>query len=357
MKNWSWRHWGLFAGLLCLIVHAWAPATAIEWLYGRLVYPVVCTVMDHTLGRLPIAGTYWLLLLVVVLIGRTISRRHRFNWQWRGLLWSAIAGIGWLIAAFYLLWGFNYDRVGLSERVPWQVEPASSEALWQEGEGQVQRLAAFFADSAFDISKSPMYNRHRLMEAHIVSAAAALARHLGYQNRTRMRCRSLWPSGLLLRISTAGFYNPLTADGNIDPGLHPLQQPFVMAHEAFHGMGVTGEGDCNFLAYLLCHQSSNPLLQYSAELSYWRYIRRHLHRSDGDRYAALVARLPHQVVRDLEDIDETLRRYPDFAPRLRDTLYNAYLHSNKIRDGMANYGQIVHWVMSWRASGAQILKD
>ena len=57
----------------------------------------------------------------------------------------------------------------------------------------------------------------------------------------KIRCRQILPQGILLRISTAGFYNPLTGECNIDKGLHPLQKPFVMAHELFHGMGITGE--------------------------------------------------------------------------------------------------------------------
>ena len=133
-----------------------------------------------------------------------------------------------------------------------------------------------------------------------------------------------------------------------------LQVPFIMAHEFFHGLGVTGEGDCNFLAYMLCRKSKHAYIRYSGELAYWRYLRGSMYRLNKRKYLETVEELPAQVIADLRDIEAQLARFPDIAPRLRDTLYSAYLKSNKIHDGMANYGRIVAMVMGWKANHYQL---
>ena len=51
-----------------------------------------------------------------------------------------------------------------------------------------------------------------------------------------------------------------------------LQIPFTLAHEMAHGYGITDEGDCNTLAYLVCLHSKNKAIQYSGLLAYLRYL-------------------------------------------------------------------------------------
>ncbi|MCB0582976.1 MAG: DUF3810 family protein, partial [Phaeodactylibacter sp.] len=69
-----------------------------------------------------------------------------------------------------------------------------------------------------------------------------------------------------------GLYFPFTGEGHIDAGLHPLQKPYVMAHELAHGYGFGDEGTCNFLGYLACIGSDDPVIAYIGHLNYWRTL-------------------------------------------------------------------------------------
>lgn len=343
---------GVVLGCCTLLLHWFCPSAWIEAWHGQIFFPVFSWISDHTIGLLPFSVTYLIILGLIIAMYKWFQRNR---WQdlktrvfWYTFTKRLLSGIGFVIFTFYFLWGFNYDRIQLFERLTWQPEEIRPADFITEGRRQVQRLQMSTLKDRYDLKESLAYKHYRLLEAAIRKDAVDIAQQLGYTKRAKVRCRQLAPSGLLLRFSTAGFYNPFTGECNIDRGLHPLQKPFVMAHEFFHGLGITGEGDCNFLAYVLCSQSDHEFVKYSGELSYWRYLRRGLRRAHAGAYDQMLGDLPLEVIDDLRAIDEQILKYPDIAPRMRDAIYSAYLKSNKIGDGMANYGRIVDLVMSWR---------
>ena len=89
-------------------------------------------------------------------------------------------------------------------------------------------------------------------------------------------------------------------------------------------------------------------MRYSGELGYWRYLRGGFRRRNQVQYEKTYQDLPDAVRADIEAIDARMAAYPDIAPKLRDQMYSAYLKSNKIHDGLANYGRIVQLVLNWR---------
>lgn len=347
---------GLATGVFCLLVHWFMPAQLIEKGYGKGIFPFFAWIFDHSVGLLPVPFLYILCLLAAYLLYR-MFRAFKVAWRTKGwirFLTSLMATAGYVVGAFYLFWGFNYDRIQLVDRLNWPIDKISNETLLKEAQAQVELLSNLVVSDRDQVEKSLAYQHYRLLEVALRQEAMKVARDLGYLDRKRVRCRQLWPSGILLRISTAGFYNPFSGECNIDRGLHPLQKPFSMAHEFFHGMGVTGEGDCNFLAYLVCHQSDHPFIRYSGELGYWRYLRHTAYLIDREAYKDLAAQLPQQVQDDLEAIDMELDKYPDIAPRMRNAIYSAYLRSNKIHDGIANYNRILQLVINWRKNGEKL---
>ena len=343
---------GILLGMVTLSIHWFAPDTLIEALYGQGLFKLVRIAFDHTLALLPIAFFYVLLAVLVFFVYRFVQKWKRSIFMgWKGIATfslSLVNFLGWVVFAFYWLWGFNYDRVQLKDRLSWDATRFEADQFVEESEQVLTRLADLRMNHEAQVDSALHLLQYQDLQTTLRHETSQIAAQLGYESSSLMSCRSLRPSGILLRWSTAGFYNPFSGECNIDAGLHTLQKPFVMAHEFFHALGVTGEGDCNFLAYITCHNSTNPLAKYSAELGYWRYLRGGLYRSDPATYEALIAKLPEAVIKDMEAIDRAIAKYPDIAPRIRNAMYSAYLKSNKIEDGLANYGQMVQMIMQWK---------
>ena len=133
----------------------------------------------------------------------------------------------------------------------------------------------------------------------------------------------------------------------MDKGLHPVQWPFTLAHEMAHGYGFGNEGVCNFWAALACLQSKDPGIRYAGRLAYWRYIAVEYRRYDPEGFRRAREALPREVTMDLKAIQKAMDRYPDLVPRLQYRLYDSYLKSQGVKEGMKSYSQVLLLVRSW----------
>ena len=147
-----------------------------------------------------------------------------------------------------------------------------------------------------------------------------------------------------MRFSTAGIYIPYSGEGHVDAGMLPVQIPFTMAHELGHGYGVTDEGECNFLAYIVCTTADDPMVRFSGLLAYWRYVAAEYRRFAPEAYKEQYNALPDLVRTTLQSIYENNRKYPDIMPQTRNLVYDTYLRSNGVDGGLVSYNRIVRWV-------------
>ena len=186
------------------------------------------------------------------------------------------------------------------------------------------------------------------MESQIRDLVEAQLRDLGYPAASHLRARSLLPRGILLRISTAGFYLPFTGECNLDAGLHPIQIPFVMAHEFAHGYGITDEGACNFIAYLACCRATSAFIRYSGHYGYWRYLRSAYYRLAPRAFQAYLEDLSPELRADARAVRKNSETYPDLFPKFRNLTYDTYLKAQGVSEGLRSYNRVVLLVDAWR---------
>lgn len=172
--------------------------------------------------------------------------------------------------------------------------------------------------------------------------------NMGYEPKGKLRAKFLHPKGSLLRISTAGIFLPFSGEGHVDPGLHPVTIPFVMAHEMSHAQGFTNEGVCNFVAYHTMSRSDDPLLSYCGSMGYFRYLASQCRRMDREWYETFFQNLDPLIKNDLIHISAYSRKYPDILPKLRDLTYDTYLKAQGIKDGMKSYNTVVRLHYQWK---------
>ncbi len=355
-----------FGGLLAFRVLG--SSALLDRLYGQGLYPVAQTVLRVCFGWWPVPATAVGLVvlsgLLIVAIGRRLRRpgRKRRKMASAGLL---IGHTVLLLATWFMLcWGVNYgrptvpERMGLTttgtqkqeggEELPETVESTRqllpTSTLVAELSSVTETINALRADL-----DSGQTNGHA---AFIASAAYPLGANLQATlhdigaDTLPIRGLRILPAGTLLRFGTAGVFSPWTGDPHVDGGLHSLQMPFTATHELAHAQGITDEGDCNLLAYLACRRSKDPTTIYSAELTYYRYLRSAVARRDRAEYDRLAAELSPGVAADLAEIRQAMDRFTEIAPKARDLIYDSYLKTQGVSEGLASYGRIIDWVVA-----------
>jgi hypothetical protein len=149
----------------------------------------------------------------------------------------------------------------------------------------------------------------------------------------------------MMRFSSTGIYIPYFGEGYMAGNLLPFERPFTMAHEMAHGYGITDEGAANFLAFLTCEASPEPMVRYSGYASYWSYASGELLR---DEFKALWADLPEGMKADLLAAQKNAARYRGALDKISRKVYARYLKSQRIEDGLRSYSRFVGLVTAWK---------
>jgi hypothetical protein len=189
------------------------------------------------------------------------------------------------------------------------------------------------------------------LEAEVRDCLSKVLMKAGYPVPGRARVRPLRPGGLIMRFSATGFYLPYFGEGYIAGNLVPTEKPFVTAHEMVHACGIADEGGANFLGFLACQSSDDPAVRYSGFLSYWDYVFGELARSSRDDARELAKRLPEGVKADIRAAIENRERYRGPLSTAARTIYESYLKTQGVREGIKSYDRFVSFVAAWKRQG------
>ena len=339
-------------GVITLLIRYKASPEWTEQVYSRGLYLWIRKAMGAILGWFPFPLIYLffgILVIWLLSLARKIQWKQLLSWKgWVNLGMNIGAFAGGILFFFFFLWGFHYGRIPFVQQQSLVLRPIPVDSLFLQLEQTTQDVLILREtligrqEEAIDKTLVP-----ENLETLTRSSVQRTLSKLGYPSEGIVRGRFLQPKGVFLRFSSAGLYWPFVGEGNIDSGLHSLQQPFTLAHELAHGYGITNEGVCNFIAYLACQESQNPYIQYSGMVAYWRYLAIAYQRFQKEKYWAFRDQLPKGFQADMEAINNTLTQYPDIMPRFRNFAYDRYLKSQGISEGMASYSQIIMLVKAY----------
>ncbi len=333
-----------------------------ETVYFRGVFQGIRVVYDYLVGWIPVPMFYIVLIFFSYIIFSFLKyifygKEENLWRKIKGILLRLLAFIGGFIFFFYNSWGYNYNQMTLAERLNLTSTTPDSLSLFSETQYLTYRLDSLRKLIVDDTSSIDKISLPKGMEDTIRNHLTGILASWDLPTWGKVRVRTLYPKGILLRMSSAGIYVPFVFEGSIDGGLHPIQIPYVMAHEMTHGYGITDEGSCNFVAYLTCIEDENPIIQYSGLLGVWRYFYYALGRHYPSLHKKLKQNISLGIIKDLRSIRREMLKYPDITPIIHDVLYDRYLRSHGVKGGVKNYNSVIPLEMAWRRRQDKALQD
>lgn len=154
-------------------------------------------------------------------------------------------------------------------------------------------------------------------------------------------------SKIMSSLGIYALYSFPTGEVNINTEIPDYLVPFTVAHEYAHSLGVAGEAEANFLAYLACRASKNSYIRYSGELSMLEYFLADILKSDKEMYTKIYKNLSSQALFDLE-------QHREYAAKCRTR--KLYVISEKMnslhleiwdKNGAYAYSSVVEYVTSY----------
>ncbi len=166
-------------------------------------------------------------------------------------------------------------------------------------------------------------------------------------------------SFFLCQQNMAGYYFPFTMEANVNRYMYTAHVPFTLCHELSHIRGNLYEDDANFIAYLACVESGDPLTEYSGIMSVVNYLERDWRDSIGsdpellNAHPTLCPEAMHDNIFLKEEVREMAERESPFSSRevrrVSDSFTEGVLKLNGVESGMASYGEVVERLLVYYA--------
>jgi Protein of unknown function (DUF3810) len=278
---------------------------------------------------LDIAIAISLLLLIVVFV-RRLRTAGAFVAVGRTLVTLIVAA-----AVFYLwflaLWGLNYRRVPLEQKIAYDQSRVGRDQALRIGRLAVEQVNALKAPAL----PSPDDRDLSIAFAGVQRDLGALTSALVAQPK---RSLLTW---YFRKAAFDGMTDPWFLEVIVNPDVLPFERPFVLAHEWAHLAGYSDESEANFIALIACVRAS-PSARYSGWLSAYEYAASALPRDDR---RALAASLSPAVVADLAAARERLALASPTVSMAARGAYDKYLRANRIQEGIANYNAVVRLML------------
>jgi hypothetical protein len=321
--------------VVCALVPT--PAATVERVYSRGMYPAIQRAATTVSNRVPFAlldVAVGVLLLVGAALFVVRTRRVGIRGTARFAAWAA-TGIAALIYLWFLgMWGLNYRRVPLEQKLDYD-------------RSRLTRAAAIdFANMAVAQANAE-YAARRIDTADIGSLQRSFAEAQRALGADRVAVTGIPKRSLLnlyfRRAAIDGMTDPFFLEIIVNPDVLEFERPFVLAHEWAHLAGYADEAEANFVAWVTCIRADAPS-RYSGWLAAYQHGLAAVPRPDRQGLTRLD---PGPV----EDLRAMAARYARSSPVVRNAargVYDEYLRANRVAEGIASYDAVVRLMIGTR---------
>ena len=326
-------------------------ATFVEEVYAARVAPAISLGLTRVTGAVPFSVAEVLLvtltLALLFLVTRGTIRVAKgkvgpgpaVRTGAARLLASAVV----IVLLFYCLWGIQYARAPLAERLGYAQDteiPSRLAAICEESVMVVNELYEQIHGSADSGVPTRADAGPDQFETALDQGYARVAAELELGEafaRSRGPTKLGFLSPLMSRLGISGYYFPWTGEANVNREVPFWQRLHVIAHEKAHQRGITDEGEANFIGFLAAAAGDDPYLRYSAQLFAQRQLLFRLMMQDGKLAGSLLSRRHPGVTRDIDHAAAFWRRLEGTGFAITHVVNDTFLKANRVEGGILSY--------------------
>ncbi|MBC7851107.1 MAG: DUF3810 domain-containing protein [Chitinophagaceae bacterium] len=323
----------------------------VEQYYSNGIYRVTSAVQRFLFGRIPfsvgdvlyfLAGIYLLYKLIRMIVA--IRKRKTGKTYWLQTLRSFVFVALTVYVLFNLLWGLNYNRLGVAHQLGLVKQKVFKEDLTPLMHELTVKLNKLYIDTKRQ--RDSLSSWAYLSDGAIASfkETSPSFPFFGYP------APSVKPS--LFRaignyMGYTGYYNPFTGEAQVNTTVPLFIQPFTICHEIGHQLGYAKENEANFAGYLSAKSSTDPLFRYSVYFELYSYSRPYMYLQDSIALGKLDSQLQPGVKQDFRALRDFYRSHENPMEKVIDRLYGQFLRANEQPAGKLSYSQVIIWLIAY----------
>lgn len=304
--------------------------------------------LHFSLGQLLFYVGFLYVIIQLIRFSRAIkkNRNQRKKIFTNGLL-NAISYFSIIYLLFNTLWAVNYHREPLQQTFNLALEEPNANALKELCETLIERTnksRTLVINSANNWQDYSLTNDS--LFRHAVSSYREASHSYPILKYEVASIKAVALPKIMSYAGIGGIYFPFTGEANVntDPPLFKL--PFTTCHEMAHQLGFASETDANFVSYLVCSTSTNPLFNYSGNLAAMRYSMSALYRSDSTAYVYLTKQYSPELVSDLDINKAYWKQFESPFEDISHSINDVFLKANGQSEGIRSYGKMVDLLLA-----------
>ena len=339
----------IISAIAFLVFLAGLSETLVENVYSKNIYLGVSVAQRFLSSLVPFPlGDFIYLLLIgyvlwkIVVFFRKLTN-NGFNRSNRlGIPLGIVNFILILYIAFKVLWGLNYSRPSISERLNLSDDKYTTAELVSLGGYLVEKLNEI---QTRRIPKSDWTIEELQRNAKL--AYDKLRKKNSAFNYPQPVVKPVLFSWLITKIGIEGYYNPLSGEANVNMRLPSTGIPFVTCHEIAHQLGIGREDEANLLGYLTSIHSDDINFRYSGYYSIVKNVLFEIRFKAPEAYEMLFEKLNTKTITEIENDRNFWRKYNNQMFGYLDVAFDKFLKLNNQPKGTDSYQDIVLWLTNY----------
>lgn len=321
-------------------------------LFNKYVSSVFRAFMARLTGWIPFSlAEFFVIMLPIIVVVASGYAMKRYSDSWRDV-WIYCGTALSLLALFFSLFtiGFApaYRGSRVDKKLGMQRADVSAEELYETAlllSEAVNREVGnvIFAENGASVMP---YGYEQMNEELLLAYDKAYDKY-DFLQRLDSPLKRVMLSGLMSYTHITGVYTFFTGEANINVDFPDYTLPYTAAHELAHQRGIAREDEANFMAFLVCIDSDDPYLRYSAYLNLYEYVSSALYSSDQDLYFKARETLASDVKGEMAAYSAFYEKYRDsVASEVSETVNNTFLVIQGT-EGTKSYGMVVDLAVAY----------
>ncbi|MEA4917763.1 DUF3810 domain-containing protein [Proteiniphilum sp.] len=325
---------------LFAMIFLFSLSTALSEWYMHVIYPVIAIVLSFVSNLLPFSLYDIFLIVAVLLLVRLIVLVIIRKISFSKFLFRLIRFVTVIVVWFYFGWGIAYFREDFYHRND-VVEKKFDPEVFKEFAVRFIDHANLCYTDCVDMDKndirSEIESSYRLLHESL---------RISYPNGKRKPKLMMFET-VYSKMGVSGYFGPFLNEIHVNNYSLNFSYPFTLAHEMAHQFGIAKESEANLYGFVVCSSSNDKKIRYSAYVSTIRYVLNDIRRFLPEEYESLASTIRPEIIADLRrNREHWLAARNESLSDMQDRVYDAYLKTNKISSGQANYSEVVGLLIS-----------
>ncbi|WP_422080751.1 DUF3810 domain-containing protein [Ulvibacterium sp.] len=320
----------------------------IETYYSEGIYPWISKFFRWMFGWVPFSvGDILYFLLIFFAFRYLIVNRKYIKNHIKLFFRDVIMVLSTAYFTFHLLWGFNYYRQPIAEKLGLPESHTQNELidLIEKLTAQTNALQLKITRDSIQPVQIP-YTKREIF-GKTIEGYQKLEKSLPFLAYDRPSIKtSLFSTGLAY-MGYGGYLNPFTNESQVNGRLPNFRFPVVAGHEIGHQIGYSAENETNFIGYLVTAYNNDPYFQYSASAYALGYCLSEIKRRDEAVFEQLYTQLHPGVQGNFREMAEFWRQFENPLEPVFKSIFDSFLKANSQAAGIKSYNAVVSLLVNY----------